>query len=225
MIPVAAYWALYSAYRIDDVGKALKYQELALRDSAKLSQTTQYLAELYRMKGDTAEYIHQLNLGFARDPGYPFFFPRLMDYYNSREQNDSMMMIVEQALQRDSVNLIYRFAKSTVYLNTGRYAECIDLCSQLIADDESFGDAYYNIGLAYFNQAIELDKVAQRSRQKRKTIRELYQKSLPYMEKYRLLEPQQQERWLPVLYILYLNLNMGEQFDEIERMRNGMLRQ
>lgn len=224
MMPTVAYWALYSAYRMEDVDKALRYGQLALRDSQKLSQTTQYLAELYRMKGDTAEYVRQLNQGFARDPGYPFFFPRLMDYYNEREQNDSMMIIVDQALEKDSTNQLYRFAKSTVYLNTGHYEECMEICRMLIQENDSFGDAYYNIGLAYFNQAVELDKVAQRSRQKRKTIRELYGKSLPYMEKYRMLEPEQKERWLPVLYILYLNLNMGEQFDEIDRLRNSMMR-
>ncbi len=224
MMPTVAYWALYSAYRMDDADKAFRYQQLALRDTLKLSATTQYLAELYKMKGDTAEYVRQLNLGFARDPGYPFFFPRLMDYYNSREQNDSMMTIVDQALEKDSTNALYRFAKSTVYLNTGKYKECMDICHQLIEENDSFGDAYYNIGLAYFNQAVELDKVAQRSRQKRRTIRELYEKSLPYIEKYRELAPEQKERWVPVLYILYLNLNMGDQFDEIDRIRNCMLR-
>ena len=106
----------------------------------------------------------------------------------------------------------------------GKYKECIAICQQLIQEDENYGDAYYNIGLAYFNQAVELDKVAQRSRQKRRNIRALYEKSLPFMEKYRQLEPSQQERWIPVLYILYLNLNMGEQFDEIDRLRNAAAR-
>lgn len=221
VMPTAAYWAMYSAYRMDEVDKALKFQQLALQDAQKESQTTQYLAELYRLKGDTAEYVRQLRKGFATDPEYPFFFPRLMDFYNSREQNDSMMAIVDKALLNDSTSKLYRFAKSTVHLNMGKYKECIDICQQLIQEDENYGDAYYNIGLAYFNQAVELDKVAQRSRQKRRNIRALYEKSLPFMEKYRQLEPSQQGRWIPVLYILYLNLNMGEQFDEIDRLRNA----
>ena len=225
MMHTAAYWALYSAYRMDKADLALKYQQLALGDTQKLSQTTQYLAELYRLKGDTVEYVRQLRSGFSRDPEYPFFFPRLMDYYNSREENDSMMALVDKALVNDSTSKLYRFAKSTVMLNTGKYKECIDICQQLLQDDENYGDAYYNIGLAYFNQAVELDKVAQRSRQKRRNIRALYEKSLPFMEKYRQLEPSQQGRWIPVLYILYLNLNMGEQFDEIDRLRSAAARQ
>ena len=131
------------------------------------------------------------------------------------------MAVVDMALANDSTNKLYRYAKSTVLLNMGKYKECNEICNQLIAEDENYGDAYYNLGLAYFNQAVELDKVAQRSRQKRRAIRELYEKSLPYMEKYRQLEPEQKGRWLPVLYILYLNLNMGEQFDEIDRLRSA----
>lgn len=221
LIPSAAYWALYSAYRMNQFDMALKYKELALRDDQKTSQTTQYLAEIYRLKGDTAEYVRLLTEGFHNDPEYPFFFPRLIDYYNSREKNDSMMAVVDMALANDSTNKLYRYAKSTVLLNMGKYKECNEICNQLIAEDENYGDAYYNLGLAYFNQAVELDKVAQRSRQKRRAIRELYEKSLPYMEKYRQLEPEQKGRWLPVLYILYLNLNMGEQFDEIDRLRSA----
>ena len=30
--------------------------------------------------------------------------------------------------------------------------------------------------------------------------------------------PKEQDKWAPVLYRIYLNLNMGKQFDEIDRL-------
>ena len=38
------------------------------------------------------------------------------------------------------------------------------------------------------------------------------------MERYRQLAPDQKQKWAPVLYTIYLNLNMGKEFDEIDRL-------
>ena len=40
----------------------------------------------------------------------------------------------------------------------------------------------------------------------------------PYMEKYRELAPFDSQRWGPALYRVYLNLNKGKQFEEIDRL-------
>ena len=49
-------------------------------------------------------------------------------------------------------------------------------------------------------------------------MRNAYQKALPYIEQYRQLLPNEKAKWGPVLYRIYLNLNMGKQFDEIDRL-------
>jgi len=36
------------------------------------------------------------------------------------------------------------------------------------------------------------------------------------MERYRKAEPSQSAKWAPALYKIYLNLNLGRQFDEID---------
>jgi hypothetical protein len=38
------------------------------------------------------------------------------------------------------------------------------------------------------------------------------------MEKYRELAPFDSQRWGPALYRVYLNLNKGKQFEEIDRL-------
>ena len=38
------------------------------------------------------------------------------------------------------------------------------------------------------------------------------------MEKLRQLQPDKQERWLSPLYRIYLNLNLGKEFDEIDAL-------
>ena len=59
------------------------------------------------------------------------------------------------------------------------------------------------------------DKLIQNNR---KNILSDYRKALPYLEKYRKLAPDQGSRWAVPLYTIYLNLNMGKEFDEMDKI-------
>ena len=41
------------------------------------------------------------------------------------------------------------------------------------------------------------------------------------MEKFRELEPDEKNKWAPSLYRIYLNRNMGKQFEEIDKIINN----
>ena len=83
----------------------------------------------------------------------------------------------------------------------------------MLAINDKQADAYYKGGSAYLNIALRMDP----DRHK-KQIRKMYQNALPYMEKYRALAPQEKQKWGPALYRIYFNLNMGKQFDEIDKI-------
>ena len=46
----------------------------------------------------------------------------------------------------------------------------------------------------------------------------MYQNALAPLEKYRQMAPDEKQKWGPALYRVYFNLNMGKQFDEIDRL-------
>lgn len=216
----AAYWTMYCGYKLDSPDLIMRHHKLAERDSSQLSFIYQYEAEAYSMSHNDKEYLNILREGFRRYPKFPFFFPRLMEYYTDNDMPDSALALADRAIAIDSTSQFYRYAKSTVLLNTGRYQECIDICKKLIDEDKDLADAYYNVGLAYFNMAIELDKERQASRSKRQRILNLYNTALPYLEKYRKLAPDREDNWISPLYTIYLNLNMGKKFDEIDKLRH-----
>lgn len=219
LMPEAAHCTLYCGYMMHDTPKALRYLSLALNDSVHADYIDQYLAHIYAEEKDSTEYLNTLNRGFSRSPTHPFFFPHIIDYYNHMGEIQKVEKLVSEALLADSTNALFRFAQSTLLLNTGKYDECIEVCKQLIEENDSLSEAYCNIALAYFNQAVELDKKVKLTRKERQRIRQLYALSQPYMEKFRQFEPDKQQKWLPVLYTIYLNLNLGPQFDEIDRLR------
>lgn len=216
----AAYWTMYCGFKMGSAPLIMRHHQLAEKDTSQLAFVMQYEAEAYEIMNDTQKYVDCLRKGFNRYPKFPFFFPRLMEYYDKTMQNDSALVLVNRALAVDSTSQFYRYAKSSVYLNMGRYEDCIDICDKLIKENENLADAYYNAGLSYFNMAIELDKMRQESRYNRRRILELYNKALPYLETYRKLAPDRQDNWISPLYTIYLNLNMGKKFDEIDNIRN-----
>ena len=181
----------------------------------------QYLAETYKLEKDTVRYVDCLQEGFKNSPSFPFFFPRLVEHYMEKNELDSAMNVVNQALLVDSLNTTYLLTKSSILLNQGKNEECFDICKSLIAKNDSLSEAYLNAGLSCFNRAIMLDKNSQKLRKKHDEINALYKQALPYLEKYRKLEPKEVGKWSLPLYTIYLNLNMGKEFDEIDKVMNN----
>lgn len=209
----AAYWASYSGYRMNDPVKTLRYIELARRDTAKLESTLLYAAEAWRMLNDETQYQAMLWEGFRLNPHSSYFFPRLIDSYTARGNYEQGLAVANEALKSDSLNQLFLFAKSTMQLNLGQYADCLMTSEQLINMNCEMADAYYNAGTACLNIILKMD-----SRNHKKQIKRMYQRALPYMEAYRRLAPQEKDRWAPALYRIYFNLNMGKQFDEIDKL-------
>ena len=209
----AAYWATYCGYKMNDAVLTLRYHKLALQDTARADFTLQFVAEARRLLKDEELYLKTLEEGFRRYPQFPYFFPRLMDIYTSRGQYDRALAVADSALAVDDSSQLYVFAKSSTLLRMGRYEESIVYSDRLLALNDSLPEAYFNAGTAYVSMAGDLNP-----RKDKRRIKSCYQKARIYLERYRALAPKEQEKWAPLLYRIYLNLNMGKQFDEIDRL-------
>lgn len=209
----AAYWATYSAYRMHDAVRTLRHRHLALRDTAKVVYTLQFIAEARHWLKDDSLYMETLREGFFRFPRNTYFFPRLMDYYTAHNDNLKALEIVDHALTSNDSTELTLFAKATVLFNLGRFDESIAVSETLLQRNDTLPDPYYNIGVCYMNKALKLSPLREKKQQRR-----VYQQARQYMERYRELAPKEQHKWAPTLYRIYLNLNMGRQFDEIDRL-------
>lgn len=209
----AAYWATYSGYRMDDPVLVLRYADIARRDSSRIEHTLQYIAEARRKLKDDSLYRKTLWEGFCLNPKSSYFFPRLMDNYTVKGNYKEANRVVDLALKVDSLDELFLFAKSTVMLNLQRYADCLRYSERLINVNHQSADAYYNAGVACLNIVQHMDQ-----HKYKKQVKKMYQRALPYMEAYRRLEPTQKDKWGPALYRIYFNLNMGKQFDEIDKI-------
>lgn len=217
-LPTAAYYAVYSGYKMKDPKATLHHSYEALKDTVHYNYMLQYLAETYMLEKDTARYVASLKEGFKRVPTFPYFFPRLVEYYVVRNQLDSAMTVVNEALTVVPDSDVYLAAKSNLLLEQGKLQECIEVSKKVIEVNQKLGDPYYNAGICYFNLAVEQDKNSHNSRKVKEQVEANYKKALPYLVKYQEMEPKEQGKWAFPLYTIYLNLNMGKEFDEIDKV-------
>ena len=216
-MPEAAYWATYSAYKQHDIEKTLMHQQQAQADTAHRDFALQFIAEAYRWKGDQANYIATLERGFSLYPLFNYFFPRLADAYMEQKQNEKALALADAALAICDSCELFLFAKSSALLRMERWEESVKYSEQLIHRNDSMAEPYFNAGTAFINMAEQTDPTKEKKLQKT-----YYQKARTYMEYYRLLMPEEKRKWAPVLYRIYLNLNLGKQFDEIDKLLKNL---
>lgn len=209
----AAYWATYCGSKMGDPVLTLRYRHRALADTARMPFTLRYMADARRQLKDDSLYVATLREGFQRFPEDTYFFPHLVDYYTSHQQYALADEAATRALEFNDSNALFLLAKSSVLLLQGRHRESISYSERLMAQNDSLPEPYFNMATAWLNIALKMD-----SRKERRQQRAAYQQARPYMERYRQIVPDGVDKWGPALYRIYLNLNLGKQFDEIDRL-------
>lgn len=217
-LPTAAYWAAYCGFKMSDPTRVLHNTYLALKDKAHHESMMQYLAATYMLEKDTARSVETLKEGFHAYPKSSYFYAHLIDYYSKRSEWKEASDLTDKAIEADSTNATAWLAKSTLLINTGDYEHSFLIADSLLKRDSTMTETWLNAGLAKFNMGVNLDKNPQSVRQKRQQILKYYKEALPYLEQYRRLAPKETDKWALPLYTIYLNLNMGKQFDEIDKI-------
>lgn len=226
--PNAVQWAALSAFQVDDYQGTIKHADAAISysDSATAAIIQEYKVRSFSMLKNDSAWVAALWEGVKKYPQHDYFFVQLADWYHGQRNFAEARRLADLLIARVGGRAIYYYAKSKNYLSEENYEACIACSDSTIALQPDFVDAYYNKGISYLNMAVishEMSEKDVKSPQylidKQKT-QQLYQKARPSMEMVRRLEPENQDRWASPLYRIYLNLNLGEEFDEIERLLN-----
>ena len=152
------------------------------------------------------------------------FFSRLVDYYNSKGNYEKSLLLADSLLNHYCTNLLFLESKSLSLLNLQKNQESIQTSLYTLKINPSAIESLYYIGVAYCNLAQNITLPLNFNSKEYKSLSEkqksYYQMALPYIEKYRNLCPEQKLKWGPLLYRIYLSLNKGKEFDEIDNILN-----
>ena len=217
-----AYLYLRSAFFNKEYAKVSRYKDMVLDIPEYRNQTMELLTlSAFALKDSTA-YLNYLKQGLMEFPKSPFFFTRLTDHFTEKKDYRAALVLADSMLNIDNDNLLFLVSKSVALLNLQRNVESIEVSEKILLLDSSLVTTNYYIGAAYCNLAnnlmlpININSAAYKQVSfKQKSY---YEKALPYMERYRKAKPEEKKKWAPLLYRIYLSLNMGKEFDEIEKV-------
>lgn len=207
-----AYWATVCAMNENNPNHVLSHVEKAieLMPEKERPALSEYKARSYIALGDSAQWLDILEKGVRSYPGYNYFFLNLMDYYMRHGRSERGLELTDSLVRIDGDRAMYWFAMSMFALDRGEYEKCIQMSDECLSREPDNVDALYNKGISLLNMTLN----------EKSSIRKiiLYRKALEPMERVRELSPDDVERWGNPLYRIYLNLNMGKKFEEIDAL-------
>ena len=223
-MPRAAFWSMTSCFENKNYKDVFKFDNLVMKDTANWDYSLRYKAMSSAFLKDTVQMVKELYNGIRMVPEDLFFFSHLTDYYNSIKDYGRALNLCDSLIQTDEKQLMYKFGKSVELFHLKRYDECIELSKIILQNDSSNVESYYYIASCYFNEATEIDdKISpdlnrNNYKKQKDKVKSLLREALPYMEAYRAKRPEDSARWAAPLYRIYLSLNMGKQFAEIDKL-------
>lgn len=228
LLSQAVVWATMSAFLTDNYAATIKHVDraIACTDSSTASVLHEYKVRSFAKLGDEQAWVEALETGVARYPEHDYFFVQLADWYHGRRDFARERLLADRLIAHTGGRAIHYYAKSKSFLAEENYTACIAQADSTIACQADFVDAYYNKGISFLNMAVISaetsckDATDPRYAADKRRTQELYRQARPCMEMVRRLQPEKMERWAPALYRIYLNLNLGEEFLEIDRLLN-----
>lgn len=224
LVPQIAYYASLAAMKMEDYPSVLKYAPKAKEDKEVGKYAMEFVSTALKAEGDTAKWVASLQEGVQKYPEHPFFFGNLIDYYSNNKKFDEAMAFADEMLAKDPNNAFNLYVKGYLYHNMGDYDKAIEYYKETIEVDPNYAEAYSNIGLIYCLKAQDFSGKATsdvndpKYKEAQMTLKSFYEQAKPYYEKARELKPDQKDLWLNGLYRVYYNLQMGPEYEEIEKM-------
>ena len=221
--------AALTAFHMDNYPGTVKHVDEAITysDSSTSAILLEYKARAYDQMKDSDMWVVTLRRGVREYPEHDFFFVHLADWYHAQREFDEERRLADKLIAATGGRAIHYYAKSKSYLTENNYESCVVYADSSIALQKDYADAYYNKGIAYLNMAVisqensTKDVNAPQYAADKERTRDLYRKARPCMEMVRRLQPEKEDRWASPLYRIYLNLNLGEEFVEIDRILNA----
>ncbi|WP_315085431.1 tetratricopeptide repeat protein [Bacteroides heparinolyticus] len=224
VLPQIAYYASLTAAKMEDYPNVLKYAPYAKNDKEVGKYAMEFISTALKAKGDTINWIASLKEGIQKYPDHSFFFGHLIDYYSNNNKYDEAMQFADDMLAKNPNNTFYLYVKGYLYHNMKDYDKAIEFYTKTIEVDPNYAEAYSNLGLIYCLQAQDFSEIAttdvndSKYKADQVTLKAFYEKARPNYEKARELKPDQRELWLNGLYRVYYNLQLGSEFEEIEKL-------
>jgi tetratricopeptide (TPR) repeat protein len=190
------YYAIITAIQAEDHKRALAMLERAAKEpfiensAYKESDIYELMASEYLNIGDSVSYIKALYDGAEKFPKSKYFVPNLVNIFIRQGDSEKAMQYLDQAIKNDPSNACdLNSVKGALLAEKGNYDGAEVEYNKALAQDPNCERALENLARNYILQAQDIkEKTAmltnrQQQVENDKITVELYQKSLPLLEK------------------------------------------
>jgi tetratricopeptide (TPR) repeat protein len=121
----------------------------------------------------------------------------MIQLYLDLDKTEEAMKYLDMAIEREPQNATFYFAQGTLYEKVENDEKAIEVYEKAIENDETFFNAYYNLGALYYNKGVKQIEVAnsiptsdnEAYEVELKKADKWFKEALPYMEKCHELKP------------------------------------
>lgn len=223
---------------VSKLGKALELNP-NFGDAARFAAQLHYAAATEALAAnDTAKAMESLaksarmyEAAYKAEPNNVENITGLIDVYERMKQSDKAMALTKEAIAKDPNNKIFRYAYGVFLLKSENFGESTEQFKKAIEIDPKYGDAIYNLGVAYLNwgvaMKVEADKAAEKAgknAKEDKSYQEKFKVAIPYLERATEFRIDDAGLWQQ-LGRVYANLNMVEKskaaFEKYDAIMKG----
>lgn len=211
------------AHRNQDYDNAIKYYNQSIELNYGEGDTYSYLATCYKEKNEIENYVNTLKKGFEKYPSNKSLLGGIINYYILDSENtEEALKYLAVARESDPTNPQFYSAEAHLYDKLGNKEMAIEKYKKAIEIKEDFFEAYYNLGVLYFNDGITLTDEANKITDNAKfavakeKADNKFKESVPYLEKAHELEPSDASI-MSTLKTLYYRLQMTDKYNEVSK--------
>ena len=210
-----------TAQRVKKYDEAISYYKQAISYKYSGGDAVSLLAQCYKESGDQENYILTLKAGFEEYPSNQALLGGIINYYLLEAENtEEAFKYLQLARESDPNNPQFYSAEAHLYDKVGDLDKAKEKYKKAIEIDPNFFEAYYNLGVIYFNEGVELTDEANKitDNKKYQEAKEIadnkFKEALPYIEKSLELKPDDTSI-MATLKTLYYRLKMTDKYEEM----------
>lgn len=180
--------------------------------------------QLLATKEDTIKSVEIMKQAFEKYPNDQSINVQLINYYIMSGQPNEAINYLDKAIAKEKENSSFYLAKGVALDKLGRQDDAIEVYKKAVEVKPDNADAYYNIGVIYFNRGVKQFDVANsvptsdqtRYEAEKKKSDDQFKLAVPYLEKAVQYNPKD-TYILDQLKNLYYRLKMMDKFEALNK--------
>ena len=204
--------------------KAIKYFTLTADHGYNPGSSYSQIISAYQQKGDTLASVKVMKEAFNKYPEDQSILVQLINYYITTGKTEEAIGYLDKAIAKEKDNPSFYLAKGIALDKLGRQDDAIKEYELAIKVKADYADAFYNIGVIYFNRGVKQLEVAQavptndqaKFEAEKKKADDEFIKAVPYLEK--AVEYNPKDTYIKdQLKNLYYRLKMMDKFEKMNK--------